>query len=77
MSEPTNNLDADAFIERWFRTLKEEAVWLKEYQNFFEVQADIEQFIKFYNEERPHSALGYQSPAEFRQNAAVSEQAAA
>ncbi|WP_093231815.1 IS3 family transposase [Thermoflavimicrobium dichotomicum] len=63
-----NNPDADAYIERWFRTLKEETVWLQEYSSFFEAKNNIDQYIKFYNDERPHSALGYLSPKEFRQS---------
>jgi transposase InsO family protein len=52
--------------ERWFRTLKEEAVWLNEYRTFDEAKQDIERYIRFYNTERLHSALGYRSPAEYR-----------
>lgn len=62
-----NNPDADAYIERWFRTLKEETVWLQEYSSFLEAKKDLEHFIDFYNEKRPHSALQYMSPKEFRQ----------
>ncbi|WP_370589786.1 IS3 family transposase [Thermoactinomyces sp. CICC 10523] len=62
-----NNPDADAYIERWFRTLKEETVWLQEYSSFLEAKKDIDHYIQFYNSERPHSALGYLSPKEFRQ----------
>jgi putative transposase len=51
-----NNPDANAFIERWFRTLKEEVVWLNEYRTFDEAKQDIERYIQFYNTERLHSA---------------------
>ncbi|MBA4603319.1 integrase core domain-containing protein [Thermoactinomyces mirandus] len=57
----------DAYIERWFRTLKEETVWLQEYKSFQETKQDIDHYIAFYNDERPHSAPGYLSPQEFRQ----------
>ncbi|UFJ42999.1 IS3 family transposase [Brevibacillus humidisoli] len=63
-----NNPDANAYIERWFRTLKEETVWVQEYLSFSEAKQDIEEYIRFYNEERPHSALRYQSPTEFRKS---------
>jgi putative transposase len=62
-----NNPDADAYIERWFRTLKEETVWLQEYTSFQETKRDIQRYVFFYNEERPHSTLKYLSPKEFRQ----------
>lgn len=63
-----NNPDADAYIERFFRTLKEETVWLQEYTSFAEAQQDINQYIAFYNTERPHSVLNYLSPKEFRES---------
>lgn len=63
-----NNPDADAFIERFFRTLKEETVWVQEYSSFAEAKKDIDQYIEFYNTERPHSVLGYLSPREFRES---------
>ncbi|SEN83184.1 putative transposase [Lihuaxuella thermophila] len=62
-----NNPDADAYIERWFRTLKEEEVWLNEYSTFTEAKQEIERYVSFYNNDRPHSALNYRSPREFRQ----------
>jgi putative transposase len=55
------------YIGRWFRTLKEETVWLQEYFSFLEAKKDIDRYIRFYNAERPHFALGYLSPKEFRQ----------
>jgi len=60
-----NNPDANAFIERWFKTLKQDEVWLKEYSDFNEAKTNIEAFIKFYNEERPHSAIKYMAPKAF------------
>ncbi|MCL6454054.1 MAG: integrase core domain-containing protein, partial [Alicyclobacillus sp.] len=43
-----------------------EEVWLQEYSSFAEAKAAIESYIHFYNTDRPHSALGYRSPLEFR-----------
>ena len=51
-------------IERWFRTLKYEEVYLKDYKNFKDARRQIGEFIDSYNFERLHSALGYTSPAE-------------
>lgn len=51
-------------IERWFRTLKYEEVYLKDYENLKEARREIGEFIHKYNFERLHSALGYTSPAE-------------
>jgi len=51
-------------IERWFRTLKYDEVYLKDYQNIIDARRQIGEYIHKYNFERLHSALGYQTPAE-------------
>lgn len=51
-------------IERWFRTLKYDEVYLKDYENIKDARRQIGAFIHNYNFEKLHSALGYQSPAE-------------
>jgi putative transposase len=54
--------------ERLFRTLKEEEVYLQEYQTFEEAEASIGRFIEeVYNQKRLHSALGYRPPCEFEE----------
>ena len=56
----------NAQAERFFRTLKPEEVYLKEYRTFEEAHANIGDFIEdVYNVKRLHSALGYVPPAEF------------
>jgi putative transposase len=44
-------------IERWFRTLKYEEVYLKDYENIKEARREIGKFIKDYNFKRIHSAI--------------------
>jgi len=62
VGNPYDNAKAESF----FKTLKAEEVYLKEYQSFAEAQANIEQFIEeVYNAKRLHSSLGYLSPIEF------------
>jgi putative transposase len=56
----TDNL----FIERLWRSLKYEEVYLKAYAGGKEARAGIGGYFDFYNMERPHQALGYQTPAE-------------
>jgi putative transposase len=56
----TDNL----FIERLWRSLKYEEVYLKAYAGGKEARAGIGEYFAFYNLERPHQALGYQTPAE-------------
>jgi putative transposase len=50
------------YIERFWRTIKYEAVYLNSYSDFTELYIGISSYIKFYNEERPHQSLGYLRP---------------
>ena len=55
----------NGMIERFFRSLKEECIWLTNFKTFAQAKAAIEEWVRFYNHERPHQALGYRSPVEF------------
>ena len=52
------------FMERLWRTVKYEEVYLKAYSNGREAKAGLEAYLHFYNTQRPHQALGYRTPAE-------------
>ena len=52
------------FIERLWRTVKYEEVYLKAYQDAREARISLSNYFRFYNTERPHQALGYRTPAE-------------
>jgi len=52
------------FIERLWRSVKYEEVYLKAYQDGRDARAGIGNYFRFYNTERPHQALGYRTPAE-------------
>ena len=52
------------FIERLWRSLKYEAVYLHEMTDGFAAERVIGAWMAFYNTERPHSALGGRTPAE-------------
>lgn len=51
------------FVERFWRTLKYEEVYLKDYASMGEAVTNIRDYISFYNEERLHQSLGYNPPA--------------
>jgi putative transposase len=51
------------FIERLWRSLKYEEVYLKDYQRISEARSGIERWFEFYNHHRPHQSLGYRTPA--------------
>jgi putative transposase len=51
------------FVERLWRNVKHEDVYLKGYANMAELMVGLAQYFAFYNEERPHQSLGYQTPA--------------
>jgi putative transposase len=51
------------FIERLWCTVKYEEVYLRAYQDGRETKAALADRFRFYNNERPHQALGYRTPA--------------
>ena len=51
------------FIERLWRSLKHEEVYLKDYRQVSEARSGIDQWFDFYNHHRPHQSLGYRTPA--------------
>jgi putative transposase len=52
------------FIERLWRSLKYEEVFLKAYGAVIEARRSIGKWLEFYNAERPHQALDYRTPRE-------------
>jgi len=52
------------FIERLWRSVKYEEVYLKAYQNGGEARTSLDYYFRFYNTERPHQSLGYRTPAD-------------
>jgi putative transposase len=62
----------NVFIERLWRSLKHEDVYLKGYADGREARTGIGEWIAFYNEHRLHQALGYRAPmAVFREGSAA------
>jgi len=52
----------NVFLERFWRTVKYEEVYLKAYDSVAEARSSIGRFIEFYNVRRPHSALDRRTP---------------
>jgi transposase InsO family protein len=64
VSDPYDNAKAESF----FKTLKQEEVYLKEYHSFEDAEANLDVFLEqVYNMKRLHSSLGYVPPVEFEE----------
>jgi len=56
------------FIERLWRSLKYEDIYLKDYQNMQELDKGLKNYFNFYNNQRGHQSLGYKTPVEIYRN---------
>jgi putative transposase len=54
----------NVFIERLWRSVKYEEVYLRDYADGWEAEARLRDYFRFYAHERIHQALGYRTPAE-------------
>ena len=55
----------NVFIERLWRSVKYEEVYLRAYESVSEARTGIGQYFEFYNARRPHSSLGRMTPDQF------------
>ncbi len=62
------------FVERLWRSVKQEEVYLKEYADVWETEESLRQYFEFYNYDRPHQSLKYQTPFEAYQKGRKTEQ---
>lgn len=62
IGRPTGN----AVAERVIQTMKLELLWLRDWENLEEVRTAAQQWMEFYNTQRPHEALDWQTPTERR-----------
>lgn len=60
-----NTPKGNAVVERFFKSLKEECVWQQAFRNFEEAKVAVDKWVEFYNTERPHQALGYETPQRY------------
>lgn len=54
----------NVFVERLWRTVKYEEVYLYDYADGLEARKRLEKYFTFYNTERPHQSLGKRTPGE-------------
>lgn len=57
------------FVERLWRTVKYEHIYIHDYQTVQSLYRGLSDYITFYNKERPHQSLDYQTPEEVYQEA--------
>jgi len=53
----------NVFVERLWRSVKYEEVYLRAYESVAEARRGLKQYFTFYNDRRPHQALGGMTPA--------------
>ena len=54
----------NVFVERLWRTVKYEEVYLKEYGDGWEAESSLTSYFQFYCDERMHQSLNYRTPKE-------------
>jgi putative transposase len=52
----------NVMVERFWRSIKYEDIYLREYRDIAELEAGVNTWIDFYNHERPHQSHGYETP---------------
>lgn len=52
------------FVERLWRTVKQENIYLNSYQNVLETKTGLNKYFPFYNNQRRHQSLNYATPAD-------------
>jgi len=61
------NPKGNAETERIFRTLKEDLIWLQDWLSVEQLRSSLATWFQNYNEDFPHSTLGYLTPSQFEQ----------
>ena len=64
----------NVMIERWFRSLKTEKIYINEFRSPKELRKDIREYITEYNSVRPHEAHKYATPDEIYNGSFATEE---
>ena len=56
--------EQNGLVERFIRSLKEECLWQHRFESISHARDVIGRWMRYYNTERPHQALGYRTPAQ-------------
>lgn len=64
------------FVERFWRTLKYEDIYLKDYETISDLKLRLKRYFEFYNGERFHASLNYATPNEIYDSRFVEEHCA-
>ena len=52
-------------LNRFFASMKQEVLYRKDCRSKAELLSTVKEYVRFYNNERPHTALGYKTPVQF------------
>jgi len=63
-----NNPKGNADTERVMRSIKEDLVWVKDYDTAEQFKLDFDKWVNQYNCDYPHMALGWKTPEQFKHN---------
>lgn len=63
-----NNPKGNADTERMIRTMKEELLWLREWEYGRELSKELDKWVEYYNRSYLHSAVGYRKPVQVEED---------
>ncbi|MFB6290372.1 MAG: IS3 family transposase [Candidatus Bipolaricaulia bacterium] len=69
-----DNPKGNAETESWMRTLKEDCLWINDFDSPKEAKEKISSWIEYYNTEYPHSTIGMKSPRDIREESELVEE---
>ena len=62
--------DENAHMESFFHSLKAELIHGRSFQTVTELRQQLRRYVQYYNHQRLHSSLGFQSPVDYERGAA-------